>query len=252
MIAEALASYANATARVFEDRAQSVGASEVGQCGRRIFWLKNEDDPAHSAPRDSDYEDTWGARTRGSVFEAHFWEPALRRRFGNNLLYAGADQQTLTSEFLSATPDGLLIDLPRDALAALGIADIGPDRSLLVECKTSDPRAAFDAVKPEHAFQAQCQLGLIRELTKHRPDYALISYSDASFWNEGREFAVGFDETIFHQREDTRALDHDSNRGRGASTRRMDRRRSRMPLLPIYQALWPPASRCAASNSQQA
>jgi hypothetical protein len=197
MIAEALASYANATARVFEDRAQSVGASEVGQCGRQVFWLKNEDDPAHSAPRDSDYEDTWGARTRGSIFETHFWEPALRQRFGDNLLYAGANQRTLTSEFLSATPDGLLIELPRDALASLGITDIGSDHSLLVECKTADPRAAFDAVKPEHAFQAQCQLGLVRELTKHRPDYALISYSDASFWNEGREFAVKFNEAVF-------------------------------------------------------
>jgi hypothetical protein len=197
MIAEALSDYADATARVFEDRAQSVGASEVGQCGRKVFWLKNEDDPAHSAPRDCDYTDTWGARTRGSIFETHFWEPALRRRFGDNLLYAGADQQTLTSEFLSATPDGLLINLPRDSLAALGIADIGPDGSLLVEGKTIDPRAPLDGIKPEHAFQVQCQLGLIRELTRHRPDYALVSYVDASFWNEGAEFAVRFDETVF-------------------------------------------------------
>jgi hypothetical protein len=197
MIAEALSDHANATARIFEDRAQSVGASEVGQCGRKVFWLKNEDDPAHSAPRDSDYVDTWGARTRGSIFEAHFWEPALRRRFGDNLLYAGADQQTLTSEFLSATPDGLLVNLPRDSLVALGIADIGPDGSLLIECKTADPRTALDKTKPEHAFQAQCQLGLVRALTKHRPDYALISYSDASFWNEGKEFVVRFDEAIF-------------------------------------------------------
>jgi hypothetical protein len=197
MIAEALSDYANVTARVFEDRAQSVGASEVGQCARKIFWLKNEDDPVYSAPRDSDYVDTWGARTRGSIFEAYFWEPALRRRFGDNLLYAGTDQQTLTSEFLSATPDGLLINLPRDSLAALGITDIGPDCSLLVECKTADPRTALDSVKPEHAFQVQCQLGLIRELTKHRPEYALVSYVDASFWNEGAEFTVKFDETTF-------------------------------------------------------
>jgi hypothetical protein len=197
MIAEALSDYADATARVFENRAQSVGASEVGQCARKTFWLKNEDDPVYGAPRDSDYTDTSGARARGSIFEAYFWEPALRRRFGDNLLYAGADQQTLTSEFLSATPDGLLINLPRDCLAALGIADIGPDGSLLVEGKTIDPRAPLDAVKPEHAFQVQCQLGLIHELTKHRPDYALVSYVDASFWNEGAEFAVKFDETIF-------------------------------------------------------
>ena len=45
MIAEALAAYADATARVFEGREQTIGASEVGQCARKLFWIKNEGDP---------------------------------------------------------------------------------------------------------------------------------------------------------------------------------------------------------------
>ena len=72
MIAEALAAYADATARIFEGREHTVGASEVGQCARKLFWIKNEGDPLYAAPRDADYVDRWGARVRGSIFEQHF------------------------------------------------------------------------------------------------------------------------------------------------------------------------------------
>jgi hypothetical protein len=135
MIAEVLTSYANTTARVFEDRSQSVGASECGQ--------------------------------------------------------------TLVSEVLSATPDALLINQPRDILASLGVPDIGADGSLVIECKTADPRSSLEKAKSENVFQAIVQLGLIRELTNHRPEYALVSYTDASFWNEVREFPVAFNETTY-------------------------------------------------------
>jgi hypothetical protein len=198
MIAEALADYAKATARTFTaDRAQTVGASECGQCARKIFWIKNEGDPKDGTERDLDYLDTWGARTRGSVFETHFWEPALRAKYGDNLLLAGAQQRTLVSAFLSATPDGLLINQPRDALAALGVPDLGEDGCFVIECKTADPRSSLEKARSENVFQAQVQLGLIREQTEHGPQYALISYTDASFWNEIREFVVTFDEQVF-------------------------------------------------------
>jgi hypothetical protein len=198
MIANALADYAKATARVFAvDRSQTVGASECGQCARKTYWIKNESDPKHGAARDSDYVDSWGARTRGTVFESHFWEPALRAKYGDNLLLAGAQQRTFVAEFLSATPDALLINQPRAALAHLGVPDIGEDGSFVVECKTADPRSSLEKAKSENVFQAQVQLGLIREQTERRPVYALISYTDASFWNEIREFVVTFDEQIF-------------------------------------------------------
>jgi hypothetical protein len=90
-----------------------------------------------------------------------------------------------------------LIDQPRDALAALGIPDIGVNCSIVLECKTIDPRARLDDVKPEHAYQAQLQLGLIQELTNYWPEVAVISYANASFLDDVVEFAVHFDATVF-------------------------------------------------------
>jgi hypothetical protein len=197
MIHEALDTYARATARVFADRSNTVGASEIGQCARKIFFEKNEGDWLIGASRDADYVNGWGACVRGTVVEDHFFVPALRQHFGDKLKYAGADQRTLVSDFLSATPDGLITDLPRDVLAPVGVADIGGDGSLVVECKTADPRTKLDEAKPEHTYQAQVQLGLIREQTKHRPELALVSYINASFWNEITEFPVRFNPATF-------------------------------------------------------
>jgi hypothetical protein len=198
MIAEALADYAKATARHFLGRENTVGASEVGQCARKIYLAKNVGDPVYGAACDEDYADPWGAALRGRLFEDHFWVPALRARFGAQLLYAGDQQQTLVFGFLSATPDGLLIDQPHDVLASLGIAGIGGDGSIVVECKTIDPRVKLDAPKPEHAFQAQVQIGLFRKLTRcHQPEVAVISYVNASFFDDVTEFAVRFDPAVF-------------------------------------------------------
>jgi hypothetical protein len=195
MIAEALDAYARATARTFEDRHLTVGASEVGQCARRVYWTKMEGE-VYGAARNPEYVDSWGAARRGATFEDYFWVPAMRRAFGDKLLYAGDQQRTPVSEFLSATPDGLLVGLPRDALAALGVPDIGASE-LVVECKTADPRTRLEQAKPEHVYQAQVQLGLLRELTSHRPNFALISYVDASFWDNCLEFVVAFDPEVY-------------------------------------------------------
>ncbi len=187
MIAEALAEYAQATARQFTGRESSIGASEVGQCSRKLFYVKNADDRAYDISADADYGEPFGAALRGRVFENHFWVPALRARYGDKLLYAGDDQRTLVSGFLSATPDGLLIDQHY----------VGGDGSIVVECKTIDPRISLDAPKPEHAYQAIVQIGLIRELTKHRPEAAVLSYTNASFFDDILEFTVRFDTDVF-------------------------------------------------------
>lgn len=120
----------------------------------------------------------------------------MRARYGAKLLFAGDQQQTFVSGFLSATPDGLLIDQPRNALAEV-IDDIGGDGSLVVECKTIDPRARLDGPRPEHAYQAQTQIGLIRELTPYQPEWAVISYANASFLDDIVEFPIRFDPVIF-------------------------------------------------------
>jgi hypothetical protein len=197
MIKEILHAYAIANRRIFVDREQTVGASEIGQCARRVYYEKMFGDPHYGVERDPDFTDAWGAAARGTAFEQQLWYPALKARFGDKLLYAGPDQRTLAVDYLSATPDGLLIDQPRDLLASLGVADLGETGELVVEAKTVDPRARLDHAKAEHAFQTQVQIGLLRELTPHRPEFALISYTDASFWDEITEFIIAFEPQIY-------------------------------------------------------
>lgn len=121
----------------------------------------------------------------------------MKRKFKHNLLFAGPKQQTLQHGTLSSTPDGMLINQPRDALAYLGVPDIGPSKSILLECKTVDPRVPLREARAENTFQVQVGLGMVRMLTRYKPDWALITYTDASFWDEVTEFAVKFDVEIF-------------------------------------------------------
>ncbi len=185
MIREALEQFASKNAKIWQhDRSQTVGASEVGQCARKVFFNKNEGDAVYGAVRNEDYEDGWGAKVRGTIYENHWWEPALRAAFGDKLLYAGDNQRTFVSGYLSATPDGLLL------------TEDGP---VLLECKTADPRTNLAQAKPEHVYQVQVQLGLVRELTNHRPVKGIISYTDTSLWDEVKEFDVHFEPEIFAQ-----------------------------------------------------
>jgi CRISPR/Cas system-associated exonuclease Cas4 (RecB family) len=193
IISNILSEHANATQRVFAGgRSKTVGASEIGQCARKVWWTK------HGAEHDPGYTETWGARTRGSIFENHFWGPALYRHYGANLKLAGKHQKTLVNGHLSATPDGIVVNQPRDALSKAGVPDIGEGQCFAVECKTTDPRANIDKAREGHSFQVQTQLGLVRELTPYQPEYALISYADASFWHDVKEFPVRFDPEVFN------------------------------------------------------
>jgi hypothetical protein len=196
MISEALSAYAIGARVLDERRASTVGASEVGQCARRIFFLKNEADRHFNIQRDAGHVDNWGAAQRGTVFENHFWVPALRAKFGDALKFAGDEQRTFESGFISATPDALLADVPADALAPLGVPDIDSD-CLLLEGKTVDPRVKLDAPKLEHRYQAIVQLGVVREVAGWAPQYTVLSYADASFWSDVTEFAIKFDPAIY-------------------------------------------------------
>jgi hypothetical protein len=191
-ITEILGAHVEATKRQWPGgRLRDVGASEIGGCARRTHLVK------HEAEHDRGHSDSWGAATRGTVIETHFLYPAFKRHFGANLKFAGPHQQTLKHGYLSATPDGLVINQPRDALAEFGVEDIGPGGCHLIEFKTIDPRATFDRERDGHAYQCQVQLGLVRELTQYKPEVALIVYLDASIWHETRAFPVRFDEKIF-------------------------------------------------------
>lgn len=204
IIKKTLDMYVNSKAmeKVFlMDRSRTIGASEIGTCARKLGWLKN-DKLSSSVAQDPDYKNGWGARTRGNIMEDMFWVKAMQKRFRNKLIIAGKDQRTIQDRYLSATGDGMLIDMPRDFLAPYGIEDIGPSQCVYLECKTIDPRVNLTEEKHEHMFQVQAGMGLWRELSRYKPEYALISYIDASFWDDVDEFVVKFDPAKYQAAHD--------------------------------------------------
>jgi hypothetical protein len=167
------------------DRNASVGASEAFDCIRKAYFKKYQYEP------DDGHNPDWGAATRGDIIENHFAVPAVKSILpkGCEFLFAGDEQETLKKGRLSATPDGLVIDAPRDALAQLGVEDIESD-CFVVEFKSFDPRANIKEAKPVHAGQTQVQMGLLHELTEYRPEYAIIIYMNASWLTDIRIFVI--------------------------------------------------------------
>lgn len=192
MITELLTKYVSTKQKKWlHDRSLSVGASEIGQCARKIYYLKK--DTKHDAHASLI---SWGATHRGNMIEQHLVVPALEARFGKNLLFAGEDQTTFKEGSLSATPDGLITNVKPDILKHLGVKDIGSN-CILVEIKSIDPRANLDKEKTVHRIQTIAQLGLVRSQSEYEPNYALIIYVDASFHDNVKEYAVEFDPAIF-------------------------------------------------------
>ena len=201
MIKQALDEFAIQMQTKFaHDRSQTVGASEIGQCMRKTYWTKVEGDPTYGVSRDDDYEDGWGAKVRGTIMENTVWAPAMKAKYGDRLLYSGPDQVSFVSGFLSATPDGLLTQCRPDELAHLGTPVIGG--SVMTECKSADPRTNLDEAKPANIFQTHVQMGIVREQTKYQPTHSLLSYMDASFWHEVKEFVIPFDPAIYQVAKD--------------------------------------------------
>jgi hypothetical protein len=194
MIREALNTYAASLGRRFKhDRSKTVGSSEIASCARRVSWRK------HGIAPDPGFSEHPAAR--GTVMENAFWYPAMRKAYGNHLKIAGPNQMTFSDVCLSATPDGLITNLPRNALKHLGVKDIGAGRCVLVENKTIDPRVNITEAKNANVMQVQVALGVIRRRTYYRPNYAVISYIDASFWHEVSEFVVRFNPAILAKAE---------------------------------------------------
>jgi hypothetical protein len=191
IVKRTLDSYAKSQKKVWKhDRQKTVGGSEIGQCARKVYYIKSDNKEGE------DLTKNYGAAMRGDAVENVFWQPAMKKRFRKKFLFSGKDQTTLVKGNLSATPDGLLVGMPRDFLKDFGIPDMG-STELATECKSIDPRVNISKEKDEHSYQVQVQLGLIRELTEYKPEYALISYVDASFWHEIIEFPVKFDPAIY-------------------------------------------------------
>jgi hypothetical protein len=96
----------------------------------------------------------------------------------------------------------MIYPLLRDEQRALGI----DTECVLTECKTADPRANLNEAKAENIYQAQVQMGLVRETQNIKPTHAIISYTDASFWSDIKEFVVAFDPDIYAAAQDRARL----------------------------------------------
>lgn len=177
------------------DRNLSMGASEAFDCLRKAYFKKK------GFPQDPDYVQSWGALERGNLIEDEFVVPALDIGLpeGVDLIGAGqSDQTTFLDEEarLSATPDGLIANLDRDALKLYGIDDIESD-CITVEVKSVDPRVSLTEEKAIHRGQVNIQIGLIRDQTDFKPRYGVILYVDASFLDNITPFVVRFDEKVY-------------------------------------------------------
>jgi hypothetical protein len=184
------------------DRNKSVGASEAFGCMRKSWFGKRGGD--FGFVKDPEYKENWGAMRRGDVIENYQVVPAIRSglaRRGLDLIMEGEDQETIVDGLSSATLDGLIIDptgakLPADFLSLYGIEDLDAD-SVVLEMKSFDPRINIAQEKAIHRGQTQMQMGLIRETTDYKPDFAVVMYVNASWLDDVRCFVVPFDENVY-------------------------------------------------------
>jgi hypothetical protein len=186
--------YAEKNQKVFtHDRTKTLGASEVFGCIRRA--------KKHGVEK-NDEEQSWGATARGDLIEQYHVVPILDSMLPEKSGYigAGTEQKTFVDmeKFLSATPDGLIDGLDRDALQDYGIDDIDSD-CIVTEIKSIDPRVNLTEEKAIHRGQVIIQMGLIRAQTEFKPMYALIMYFDASFLDKMSFYVVKFDEDVYEQ-----------------------------------------------------
>lgn len=178
------------------DRNLSVGASEAFGCIRKNWFAKRGAEFGHE--KDEGFVQGWGALERGNLIET-FVEGAIKsglERRGMSLHMSGESQDTLLDGKSSATPDGLVLDAPRDLLSYYGIPDIKSD-CVAFEIKSFDPRINITHEKEVHAGQVQMQMGLIRETTEYKPEYAVICYVNASWLDDVRVYVVAYDEEVY-------------------------------------------------------
>lgn len=185
------------------NRNEMVGASECFGCIRKTWFGKRGGEFGFEV--DPDYEENWGAMRRGDIMENHLIVPAIRQglhRRGLDLIMEGDDQETIRDGYNSATLDGLIVPidpklggkLPKDFLEYYGFdGDLDAD-SVVLEMKSFDPRIEIKQAKAIHHGQTQMQMGLVRDTTDYKPEYAIVIYVNASWYDDIRPFLVAFDE----------------------------------------------------------
>jgi hypothetical protein len=199
------------------DRNLTLGASEVFTCIRKGFFQKRGKEFGFEP--DEDYDEDWGALTRGNLIENYHVAPAMQNFApeGVEVLYTGDDQVTLVSGRSSATPDGLITGLPVGCTLRIkgGKQDLTIDNiisdCICLEIKSIDPRATLLEERAKHHGQTQVQLGLFHERTEYRPYYSIVLYIDASFLSKVTPFVVPYDPEIYKAAKERAAMiwEHD-------------------------------------------
>ena len=146
------------------DRSQTVGASEIGECARMVWFGKSGADP------DLEYVDGDGFRDRGHAMERWAIERMLEN--GADLKHTVVDGQlTLVDGFISGTPDGLYAG------------------KWSLDVKSFDPRKSRFP-EPPHVMQVKVAANLWK---LPKIEGSVLCYINASDYADVREFVFPID-----------------------------------------------------------
>lgn len=184
------------------NRSLTVGASECFKCIRALACDKRNEE--WGIKPDEDFEEDWGATSRGNLIENYHVVPALNYALPEEITleYAGDDQQTVVLGRNSCTPDGLFTNIPVGPVkikAGGNVIHIPMVRTgcIGLEIKSIDPRATLEEEKRVHYGQTQIGLGILNETTEWKPEHWIILYFDASFLSKMTPFLIEYEPNVF-------------------------------------------------------
>lgn len=182
------------------DRSLTIGASEIEKCARATAYKKAK------TQYDDGFIESLGYAHRGNILEDAWFAPLATAWFkdmGAKLLHAGQkDQISIVAEeaHASATPDGVAIKVPSDALYDLKGGREFKGGDLLNEFKSIDPNVNTTRLpRAWHVGQVNYGLGLVRAATDFRPKHALLWYGNCSDLTKIERFVIPFHKGKFKQ-----------------------------------------------------
>lgn len=192
------------------NRMQTVGASEIGMCERRVGLEKL----LGREGWDKGYDPNLGITFRGQVMEAAIAVPVVRQAIRNHnvtLEWTGDRQKTFIHGAMSCTPDGLVKTgmggvVEYDMLADYDIPNLpGVWPMFLTEFKSFDPRSNAEKFpKNVHVKQVNSQIGIVRRVGgpfARELEHGVILYFDASNYRNVKIHPVTYDDGLFKAQE---------------------------------------------------